>query len=431
MLPQQKNEITYLSMIVISSIFVGYIFDEILLFITLSLLGYIFFMLRNLFKFHNWVADRGKELPDARGYWGEIFNELHILENQKKKQQKLLSTALSRFKKAAEALPDGVVILSQHNFIEWVNPIASTSLGISYPQDSGQKISNLIRHPDFQRYLEKNNFSKTITFPAPNNAENTLTMQIIPFGYKQKMIFCRDITHITKLEEMRTTFVSNVSHEMRSPLTVLSGYLEMFSDNPPKDEKSFKLGIDNMYQQAMRMQRLVTDLLALSKMETAPIEHTKSVDVSTLLISLKENAEILGQDKHHKISLDADKQLNLRGNIDELHSLFANLINNAVRYTQENGIISISWKKANNKAVFSVKDNGPGIAGQHISHLTERFYRADVDRSRESGGTGLGLAIAKYAVERHDGSLGISSELGKGSTFSCYFPSSRFSVSEH
>jgi len=428
MLPQQKNEITSLSMIVISSIFVGYIFDQILLFIILALFFYIFFMLKNLFKLHNWMSDRKKELPDAQGYWGEIFNELYLLEEQKKKQQKLLSTALSRFKKAAEALPDGIVILSQHNFIEWINPVASTSLGIKYPQDAGQKISNLIRHPGFQRYLEKNNFSKTMTFPSPNNVDNTLTIQIIPFGYKQKMVFCRDITHITKLEEMRTTFVSNVSHEMRSPLTVLSGYLEMFSDKPPQDEKSFKLGIDNMYQQAMRMQRLVTDLLALSKMETAPVEHTKLVDVPALLISLKENAEILGQDKHHDISLQVDKELNLRGNIDELHSLFANLINNAVRYTPENGVIKIKWEISNEKAVFSVKDNGPGIASQHISHLTERFYRADVDRSRESGGTGLGLAIAKYAVERHDGSLAISSELGKGSTFSCYFPKQRFSV---
>jgi len=215
---------------------------------------------------------------------------------------------------------------------------------------------------------------------------------------------------------------------MRSPLTVLSGYLEMFSDNPPQDEKNFKLGIKNMYQQAMRMQRLVTDLLALSKMETAPVEHTKLVDVSTLLISLKENAEVLGQDKHHKISLQADESLNLRGNIDELHSLFANLINNAVRYTPKNGNIAITWKTSHSEAVFSVTDNGPGIASQHIPHLTERFYRADVDRSRESGGTGLGLAIAKYAVERHDGSLAISSELGKGSTFSCYFPSQRFSI---
>ena len=231
---------------------------------------------------------------------------------------------------------------------------------------------------------------------------------------------------ISKLEEMRTNFVSNVSHEMRSPLTVLSGYLEIFSDNPPKDEKNFKLAIDNMYQQAMRMQRLVTDLLALSKMETAPVEHTKSVNVSTLLITLKENAEVLGQDKQHTITLKTDEKLSLRGNIDELHSLFSNLINNAVRYTPEHGRITISWQILNNEAVFSVSDDGPGIASQHIPHLTERFYRADIDRSRESGGTGLGLAIVKYAVERHDGRLEIRSTLGKGSTFTCYFPSQRF-----
>ena len=323
-------------------------------------------------------------------------------------------------------MPDGVVILSQHNFIEWVNPIASSLLGISYPKDSGQKINNLIRHPDFQHYLRKNNYSKTITFPAPDNVDKTLTIQIIPFGYKQKMIFCRDITHISKLEEMRTIFVSNVSHEMRSPLTVLSGYLEMFSDKPPADEKSFKLAISNMYQQAMRMQRLVTDLLALSKMETAPVEHTALVDIYTLLIALKENAEVLAKDKQHTITLKADQELNLRGNSDELHSLFSNLINNAVRYTPEHGNITISWQKLHDEAVFSVSDDGPGIASQHIPHLTERFYRADVDRSRESGGTGLGLAIVKYAIERHDGRLEIRSTLGKGTTFTCYFPSQRY-----
>ena len=428
MSPQQKREISSLIGIIVISALIGLFFKQTFLFVSLALLVYILFMLRNIFKLQDWLEKR-KELPDSWGYWGEIFNELHLLEKQKYKQQKLLSIALSRFKKAAEALPDGVVILSKHNFIEWVNPVASSLLGISYPRDSGQKINNLIRHPTFQQYLTKNNFNNTIAFPAPNHADNTLTIQIIPFGYKQKMIFCRDVTHISKLEEMRTTFVSNVSHEMRSPLTVLSGYLEMFSDSPPKDEESFKLGITNMYQQAMRMQRLVTDLLALSKMETAPLEHTNLVDVATLLISLKENAEVLSQNKHHTITLEADKNLKLRGNIDELHSLFSNLINNAVRYTPENGTVSIKWTKSNDSAVFSVTDNGPGIASHHIPHLTERFYRADIDRSRESGGTGLGLAIVKYAVERHDGSLAISSELGKGSTFSCYFPSQRFSKS--
>ena len=427
MSPQKKSEITSLLVIIASSAFVGSLFNQTFLFVALALFVYIFFMMRNVFKLHNWLLDRKKDLPDAQGYWGEIFNELHLIEKKQFKQKKLLSVALSRFKKAAEALPDGVIILSQRNEIEWVNPIASSLLGISYPADGGQKINNLIRHPDFQRYLLKENFSKTITIPTPDNVENILTLQIIPFGYKQKMIFCRDITHIHKLEEMRTNFVSNVSHEMRSPLTVLTGYLEMFSDNIPKDEKSFKLGIDNMYQQAMRMQRLVTDLLALSKMETAPIEHTKRVDVATLLISLKENAEVLAQDKNHSITLEADETLKLRGNIDELHSLFANLINNAVRYTQKNGNINIIWKKQGNEAIFSVTDNGPGIAAQHIPHLTERFYRADIDRSRESGGTGLGLAIVKYAIERHDGRLVISSTLYKGSTFKCYFPEQRIS----
>jgi two-component system phosphate regulon sensor histidine kinase PhoR len=428
MSPPQQHVITSLIGIIASSALIGAVFNKTFLFIAIALLIYIVITLRNIFKLQDWLADHKKGLPDAWGYWGEIFNELHVLEKQKSKQKKLLSAALSRFKKAAEALPDGVVILSQNNFIEWINPVASSLLGIKYPQDAGQKINNLIRHPDFQAYLGKNKYSKSIIFPAPSNVDNTLTVQVIPFGYKQKMIFCHDITHISKLEEMRTTFVSNVSHEMRSPLTVLSGYLEMFSDKPPVDEKSFKLAIDNMYQQAIRMQRLVTDLLALSKMETAPVEHTTLVDVATLLISLKENAEMLAQEKHHTITLQADESLKLRGNLDELHSLFANLINNAVRYTPEYGTISITWKKSNDNAVFSVTDNGPGIANKHIPHLTERFYRADVDRSRESGGTGLGLAIVKYAVERHDGNLAISSSLGTGSTFSCYFPSQRFSI---
>lgn len=427
MSPQEKREISTLLGLIAASALIGIIFDMMLLFISLTLFIYILFILRNTAKLHAWLLDTKKELPDAKGLWGEVFNELHILEKRNLKQKKLLSGALSRFKKAAKALPDGVILLSQGNEIEWVNPIASNLLGISFQKDGGQKINNLIRHPDFQNYLLKNNFSKSITIPSPENADNTLTLQIIPFGYKQKMIFCRDITHIHKLEEMRTNFVSNVSHEMRSPLTVLTGYLEMFADNLPADQKSFKLGIDNMHQQAIRMQRLVTDLLALSKMETAPVEHTKIVSLAALLVSLKENAEILAKEKQHTIILQADESLNLRGNIDELHSLFANLINNAVRYTPAKGTITINWKKVGDEALFSVTDNGPGIAAQHIPHLTERFYRADIDRSRESGGTGLGLAIVKYAIERHDGRLNIQSVLGKGSTFSCYFPGHRLS----
>lgn len=425
MSPLQQREITILLSLIAGSAIAGFMFNRTFLFITITLFIYIVFMLRNIFKLHDWLIERDKDLPDAQGYWGEIFNELHLIEKEKNIQQKYLTSSLKRFQKASEALPDGVVILSQFNKIEWVNPAACSLLGINLQKDTGQKINNLIRNPGFQTYLLQNKFSNSITLPAPATPDKTLTMQIIPFGQKQKMIFCRDITHINKLEEMRTNFVSNVSHEMRSPLTVLTGYLEMFSDNPPKDETMLKKAIDNMYQQAMRMQRLVTDLLTLSKMETAPVQHTQSIDVYTLLVSLKENAEILAQEKHHSLSLEADENLMLRGNVDELHSLFANLINNAVRYTQENGTINISWQRQDNSAVFTVTDNGPGIASHHIPHLTERFYRTDIDRSRETGGTGLGLAIVKYALERHEGRLNIQSTLGKGSTFKCTFPPQR------
>ncbi len=428
MLPQQKYEVAILLGIIAASALAGALINQTLLAVSLALFTYIIFMLRNLFKLQDWLVEQKTDLPDANGYWGEIFNELHLLEKQKSRQKKLLSTTLSRFKNAAEALPDGVVILTPENEIEWINPVASNLLGINYPQDSGQKIGNLIRHPDFQLYLNKNNFSKTITLPAPANSEKTIVMQIIPFGYKQKMIFCRDVSHIAKLEEMRSNFVSNVSHEMRSPLTVVAGYLEMLMENPPEDEAMFKRAIENMFQQTQRMQSLVTDLLALSKMETKPVKHNKIIDVTALLTSLKENAEIAGNKKQQTITLVADKELRIRGNNEELHSLFSNLINNAVRYTPEKGHIDIEWKKMGNEAVFSVKDDGPGIAARHLPHLTERFYRADADRSRETGGTGLGLAIAKYAVERHDGRLQIKSILGKGSTFSCYFPAQRLAT---
>ena len=426
MSPQQKREITILLGIIATSAMLGAFLNQSILFIALALFAYIIFMLKNVFKLHDWLLERKTDLPDAQGYWGEIFNELHLVEKEKKKQRKHLSAVLSRFKKAAEALPDGAVILSQFNDIEWANPVACSLLGIVFPKDAGQKINNLIRHPDFQRYLQKQKFSKTINIPAPAHSENQLSLQIIPFGHKQKMILCRDITHVTKLEEMRSNFVSNVSHEMRSPLTVLNGYLEMFTDKPPKNEDQLQTAINNMYQQAQRMERLVTDLLALSKMETAPVDHTSKVHVPILLITLKENAEVLGKDKNQTIILDADPELNLRGNNGELHSLFSNLINNAVRYTQAEGKIDITWKKEGDEAVFSVTDNGPGIAEHHIPRLTERFYRADIDRSRESGGTGLGLAIVKYALERHDGRLEIESKLGEGTTFSCYFPAQRF-----
>ena len=423
----QKNELVKLLSLIIISGLIGSLIDQPWLLIVIALLVYIAVTLRNVFRLHNWIMHRKKQdIPEAGGYWGEVFNEIHLMEKERIKNRKRLTNILIRFRKAAAALPDGTVILTKNNLIDWANKPAAHMLGINSSHDSGQQISNLIRHPGFMAYITQSDFSQHISIPSPVKPDHTLHLQIIPFGSSQKLLLCRDVTHIAKLEEMRTAFIANVSHELRSPITVLNGYLETLQDIKHKDPVVLEKALANMHEQSRRMERLVIDLLALTKLETTPA-HTRdeSVDVAAMLASLKESADLLSGDKKHNITLQSDTEIKLTGNHDELNSLFSNLINNAVRYTPAGGNIDILWEKTDKGARFVVNDTGPGIAHHHLSRLTERFYRVDVDRSRESGGTGLGLAIVKHVVERHDGTLNISSALDHGSSFMCYFPSDR------
>lgn len=409
---------------------IGGLFGHALLLVSVTLFAYILHQFRNQFRLHNWLLDRSQNLPDAQGYWGEIFNEIHLMEKDKRKSRERLNKALLRFQNAAQALPDGAIILTRDNEIEWANQTASTMLGIRAKTDVGRKISNLIRHPDFQRYLAKSDYSKNIEMPRPTQAEHELEIQIIPFGSNQKLILCRDITHIAQLEVMRSRFISNVSHELRSPLTVIKGYMEILTEDDKQQAVSgFQEKIfNNMRGQVNRMDRLVEDLLTLTRLETEPVKPSMTVYVASMLAGIRDNAEVYGKDKKQTVTLDADSHLNLIGDNDELTSLFSNLVNNAVRYTPENGRIDIRWFRQREQAIFSVTDTGPGIEREHLNHLTERFYRVDSDRSRESGGTGLGLSIVKHVLDRHDGHLDINSIPGKGSTFICRFPSQRFSL---
>lgn len=338
---------------------------------------------------------------------------------------------LTRFQEAAAALPDGMVILNKRNKIEWANPAACRMLGIVFPDDVGQVINNLLRHPDFLQYLLANDFSREIRLSSPRKAEQTMLLQIIPYGSSQKLIICRDVTHVSKLEAMRSQFVGNVSHELRSPITVLSGYLETFRHIQINNSKDLERPLYNMTDQVKRMERLVTDLLMLSKLETEPVKFTNNVvNVPGMLSLIKESAELLSGDKQHVLHFEIDEHLHLLGNQDELRSLFTNLISNAIRYTPAKGQITVKWYRHTETAKFDVVDTGPGIAQQHIPNLTQRFYRVDADRSRETGGTGLGLAIVKHVLERHDGQLTIDSKLDQGSTFSCSFPAERVVVND-
>ena len=429
---QQQRELIIFFVYIAIAAGIGSIFGYALLFSVVTLFGYIFYQLHHLFKLHNWLLNRSNNLPDAKGYWGEIFNEIHLMEKDKRKNRDQINKVLSRFQNAAQALPDGAIILTKYNDIEWANQTACTMLGIRSETDIGRKINNLIRHPKFQKYLNKSDYSKGIQLPRPMQPEHELEIQITPFGSNQKLILCRDISHIAQLEAMRSRFISNVSHELRSPLTVIKGYMEMLTEDDSQASVSDhqKKVFANMYDQVGRMDRLVEDLLTITRLETQQISANEEIDIASMLSAIRDNAEILGKNKKQKLTLNVDSHLKLIGDNDELTSLFTNLVNNAVRYTPDNGEINIQWRKQSDQAIFSVTDTGPGIEREHLSHLTERFYRVDSDRSRKSGGTGLGLSIVKHVLDRHDGQLDIDSTPGQGSTFICRFPAQRFIVTK-
>ena len=395
--------------------------------VLLGLGAYLALTLRHLFLLHRWLQSRRRnDIPEASGLWGDIFDSIRALMKETERREGQLTQTLTRFQSTSAATPDAMVVLALNDAIEWANPAAERLLGVAFSRDYGLRVTNLLRDPDFTNYLKKGDFTDAITVPSPERPEKTLSLQIIPFGSSQKLLIGRDITRLERLEAMRRDFVANISHELRTPLTVISGFLETLQDMDTPRIDEIRRHLATMHEQAVRMQRLVNDLLTLSRLETEPpLLHQSIVDVPAMLSGLKEMAEMLSGQHRHRITLEADPDLRLLGNEEELRSAFSNLINNAVRYTPEGRSIRMTWTATPDGARFSVSDTGDGIAPQHLSHLTERFYRVDSARSRATGGTGLGLSIVKHVLLRHDAKLLIESTLGQGSTFTCQFPQSR------
>ncbi len=425
--PGLWREIWILAGIAALSLFLGALTGRPFLVAALGFGCYIAWTLRHLRNLHRWLLDRrAGDMPEAGGLWGEVFDEIHKLVKQASRRQDQLSGMLARFQNAASAMPDAVVVLSQAGDIEWANRSAASLLGIRYPHDAGMRLLNLLRVPGFAQYLERGEYAEPLEITSPDNREIHVSIQITPFGSSQKLVLGRDVTRLMRLEQMRRHFVANVSHELRTPLTVLGGYVETLQQMDHIGMEDLKKHLSTMHEQSQRMQRLVEDLLTLSKLETAPPRtHVEPVDVAALLKSLAEQAALLSGENRHDITLEADPSLKLLGSREELHSAFSNLINNAVRYTPAGGRIQLSWRTVDDGAEFAVTDTGEGIASEHIPHLTERFYRVDTARSRASGGTGLGLSIVKHVLLRHDARLEIESEVGQGSTFRCVFPALR------
>jgi two-component system phosphate regulon sensor histidine kinase PhoR len=388
----------------------------------LALLAYHVAKLAALIR---WLRQpRATPLPEARGAWDEAFALLYRFERTAAREADRLARALMRWRQAGEALPDGVVILDAQNRIEWCNEGAGRHFGLDLRTDVGRPVINLVRQPEFAAYVEAEDYAHAIPLRSEHGGGLALSVQVIPYGEAQKLLLSRDITRLEKVETMRRDFVANVSHELRTPLTVLAGFLETVRELK-LDPQRMRDYMNLMAEQARRMQRIVDDLLALSTLESSPEPSLEErVNVHGLLARVKADAAALSGGRH-RITLDAMEGFDIAGTESEIASAFGNLASNAVRYTPEGGTVHLIWRASQEGAEFTVEDTGVGIEPQHIARLTERFYRVDRGRSRETGGTGLGLAIVKHALMRHQATLDIQSEPGKGSRFSARFPARR------
>ena len=399
-----------------------------LLVYVILLLLLLYHHLYHLTALHRWLKDpRLDTLPEGRFEWEEIFAALARLLRRRTHIESRLSAALERFQQAGAALPEGVIILDETDTITWCNPRAEQYFGLSNQRDRGQQITYLVRSPQFVEYLETRNFSEPLLLRLKReDQELSLSVQLVPYGASEKLLLSRDITRWERMETTRRDFVANVSHELRTPLTVLSGFLETLTDAPEPEPEMRQHSLQLMAEQAGRMHRLVEDLLALSRLESAqnPLRE-EFVDIPALVRGLFAEAQTMSAGKH-RLTLRADNVNGLRGNLEELRSAFTNLISNAVRYTPEQKEIEIAWTtREGGEPAFVVRDEGIGIEPMHIPRLTERFYRVDRGRSRGSGGTGLGLAIVKHVLSRHQAHLEVTSTLGRGSTFAAVFPAVR------
>ena len=418
-----STELWRIVFIALAVLLLSIIFGEFFVWLALAGITYLTWHLHNLFKLLDWLDTRlTGEAPRSSGVWEDIFLHLFSFRQRNKRRHKRLVTRISRFQEAAQALPNAIIVLNNQGVIEWCNNSATRMLGIHTSDDLGQRILNLVRTPALVDYIKQATFDEALKIVSPMDEAVSLSIRIVPYGSDQHLLLARDISRVQRLEETRRDFVANVSHEMRTPLTVINGYLELLSEADNRDSDDFDDVIVRMTEQASRLQSIIGDLLMLSRLEAEKYRPSVEItNVPALLKVMLDDARSLSGFRNHVISLECDDNLFVRGNEQELRSAFSNLVFNAVNYTPVSGEIALRWYQDENGAHFSVRDSGIGIPKQHIVRLTERFYRVDIGRSRHSGGTGLGLAIVKHVLQRHDATLHIESELDKGSVFRCDF----------
>jgi len=390
-----------------------------LLFAIGALVVALFMQLRYLHELGEWLVEpHSSRLPDGWGAWTDVFARLYRLRREDERHQAEMAEWLARFREAMQLLPEGVAIMDDVLFLEWCNGAAERHLGLTMARDKGLRVTNLVRHPEFIDYVILGRYEQPLTLSFRGRK---LECRIIPFENRRQILVTHDATDTERIEAMRRDFIANASHELRTPLTVIVGFLEIAMSDPGLDAATRIAHLDLMTEQAHRMQRLIGDMLTLSRLESDefPLKRER-VDIRAMVESVASETRALSGGRH-QVAVEIDGP-DVMGSLEELRSAFANLASNAVRYSPNGGTIRLKWARGEDNLQFSVTDCGIGIEPIHISRLTERFYRVDKSRSRETQGTGLGLAIVKHVLLRHGGRLIISSVPGQGSTFTACLP---------
>lgn len=411
--------------VAVIALLLGGMTGHTLVVLAVTFFGYLLFLFYQLHAIYVWLdtgnADR---MPEDSGLVGGIAYQIYQIRKRDRKRKIRLAELLERFRKSTAALPDGTVVLSANNQIDWFNKAAVELLGLR-SSDTGQQIGNLVRDPKFTNYLETEQ-EGAVTIASPVDQHMVLELRIVPYGEGLRLLLARDITRIVQIQQMRRDFVANASHELRTPLTVIRGYMEMLTQDAESDDSEMGHALSKINHQVSRMQHLVDDLLTLSRMEEQVKKSSYNpIKMPVLMADLQTEAKTLATEKNHTIIMECQDGVDLLADEKEIRSAFSNLISNAVHYTEPGGTIAIRWYMNQQAGVYEVQDSGVGIAAEHIPRLVERFYRVNKNTSLHKQGTGLGLAIVKHVLEHYEARLEVDSRLGRGSNFRCCFPLER------
>lgn len=431
-------ELYKLAALVIIGALVGNLLHNIWLGLSAGLVVYIFFQLRYYRRFNLWLANSGPSVqPLTNSFWSTIMDQVSRLLNGLRAEQRLLEADVEYFKQSFQALESAVVVIDKRGRIDWCNLASKRLLGTELDRDRGQLLVNLIRAPEMIQYLDSQYYVEPLSINSPISLDIRLEVQATVFRQDYILIFARNISELFKLENMRRDFIANVSHELRTPLTVITGYLETLSDHTADLPEVWDKAVRQMLEQSQRMDSMVEDLIWLSRLESLPADQNdlELVPLDGLLTSVVSDAQLTHSNKTIKFVMDTagydalstgfSRPMQIRGSYAELRSAFSNLIQNALKYTPQDGEVIVDCYPYRDSLIIKVTDTGEGIDPIHIPRLTERFYRVDSSRTSTTGGTGLGLAIVKHVLARHEAELEITSKVGVGSKFSCVFPLSR------